>query len=316
MITIRRYDPATDREVWDAFVADSRNATFLFYRAYMDYHSDRFDDYSLMAYDGRGRLLALLPACRSGSTLYSHQGLTFGGWLLPHRRCDALDMLAIFDALPHAMREVGVRRLIYKAIPYIYFRQPAQEDIYAMVRKGGCISASLVSSVIDLSDPVPFDMGSRQRARKALASGIVIGESDRWEEYWTILTNLLRERFDAAPVHSLEEILLLRSRFPENIRLVTATDPDSGEILAGIVLYVNDTAIHSQYTAATQRGKNMAAVPAIYQNIIDTYRGKARWLDLGTSNENGGRDVNAGLLRQKCSYGARAVAYLTFTIDF
>ncbi len=196
MITIRRYDPATDREVWDAFVADSRNATFLFYRAYMDYHSDRFDDYSLMAYDGRGRLLALLPACRSGSTLYSHQGLTFGGWLLPHRRCDALDMLAIFDAFPHAMREVGVRRLIYKAIPYIYSRQPAQEDIYAMVRNGGCISASLVSSVIDLSDPIPFDMGSRQRARKALASGIVIGESDRWEEYWTILTNLLRERFN------------------------------------------------------------------------------------------------------------------------
>lgn len=316
MITIRRYDPATDREVWDAFVADSRNATFLFYRAYMDYHSDRFDDYSLMAYDGRGRLLALLPACRCGSTLYSHLGLTFGGWLLPQRRCDALDMLAVFDALPAVMREVGVRRFVYKAIPYVYSRQPAQEDIYALIRAGATVTSSLVSSVIDLSDPIPFDMGSRQRVRKAVASGIVIGESDRWEEYWTILTDLLRERFDAAPVHSLEEILLLHSRFPENIRLVTATDPDTGEIMAGIVLYVNDTAIHSQYTAATQCGKNMAAVPAIYQNIIDTYRGKARWLDLGTSNENGGRDVNAGLLRQKCSYGARAVAYLTFTLDF
>lgn len=316
MITIRRYDPATDREAWDAFVADSRNASFLFYRGYMDYHSDRFADYSLMAYDGHDRLLAVLPACREGATLYSHRGLTFGGWLLPRRRCDALDMLEIFDALASAMRLAGIEHLVYKAIPYIYSRQPAQEDIYAMTRAGARITTSLVSSVIDLRDPIPFDMGSRQRARKAAASGIVIGESDRWDEFWGVLTELLRERFDATPVHSLDEIRLLRSRFPSNIRLVAATDPATGEILAGIVLYINDTAIHSQYTAATPRGKQLSVVPALYQYIIDTYRDTSRWLDLGTSNEDGGREVNPGLLRQKCSYGARAVAYLTFTLDF
>ena len=81
MITVRRYTPA-DKPLWDGFVALSKNATFLHYRDYMDYHSDRFNDFSLMAFDG-GRLLALLPANLSGDTLYSHQGLTFGGWLMP-----------------------------------------------------------------------------------------------------------------------------------------------------------------------------------------------------------------------------------------
>ena len=48
MITIRRYAPA-DKPLWDGFVALSKNATFLHYRDYMDYHSDRFSDFSLMA---------------------------------------------------------------------------------------------------------------------------------------------------------------------------------------------------------------------------------------------------------------------------
>ena len=66
MIDIVRYTP--DRaEEWDAFVRQSKNATFLFYRGYMDYHADRFADYSLMFYD-KGRLCALLPANRKGET--------------------------------------------------------------------------------------------------------------------------------------------------------------------------------------------------------------------------------------------------------
>lgn len=48
MITIKRYDSTTDRERWNQFVAQSKQATFLLHRSYMDYHSDRFHDHSLM----------------------------------------------------------------------------------------------------------------------------------------------------------------------------------------------------------------------------------------------------------------------------
>ena len=50
MFDIKRYDKNTDREAWNAFVALSKNGTFLFDRSYMDYHSDRFKDHSLMFY--------------------------------------------------------------------------------------------------------------------------------------------------------------------------------------------------------------------------------------------------------------------------
>ena len=44
MFDIIRY--TADRELeWNDFVGQSKNATFLFYRGYMDYHADRFADY-------------------------------------------------------------------------------------------------------------------------------------------------------------------------------------------------------------------------------------------------------------------------------
>ena len=67
-----------DAVVWNAFVSNSPNATFLFNRNFMDYHSDRFSDFSLMIFSSK-KLVAILPANRVGDTLYSHQGLTYGG---------------------------------------------------------------------------------------------------------------------------------------------------------------------------------------------------------------------------------------------
>lgn len=80
MFEIIRY--SSDRKAeWDDFINRSKNGTFLFRRDYMDYHSDRFSDHSLMFYF-KGRLYAVLPATVVGGTLYSHQGLTYGGLVM------------------------------------------------------------------------------------------------------------------------------------------------------------------------------------------------------------------------------------------
>ena len=78
IINIERYTAEKAAE-WDEFVAKSKNGTFLFDRNYMDYHADRFADFSLMFYNDKHKLCALLPANIDDGTLYSHQGLTYGG---------------------------------------------------------------------------------------------------------------------------------------------------------------------------------------------------------------------------------------------
>ena len=67
------------KEDWDAFVENAKNRHFMFFRDYMEYHNDRYFDYSLLFYDDRDRLLALLVCNKKANKLISHEGLTYGG---------------------------------------------------------------------------------------------------------------------------------------------------------------------------------------------------------------------------------------------
>ena len=79
--TVERYAPDCRAE-WDGFIAAGKNATFMFRRDYMDYHADRFEDHSLVLRKD-GQIAALLPAnLRPDAVLVSHQGLTYGGFVL------------------------------------------------------------------------------------------------------------------------------------------------------------------------------------------------------------------------------------------
>lgn len=305
MITIRRYT-SIDKPLWDGFVALSKNATFLHYRDYMDYHSDRFHDFSLMAFDG-GRLLALLPANLSGDTLYSHQGLTFGGWLMPLKHFNANTMLEVFDAMVAFLRDNGIRRLVYKAIPHIYHKYPAEEDLYALFRHNARILVTNVSSTVMSCKDIPFDRRTRRNVAKALQNGVVIGPSDDYPAFWRIITANLDNRYSAKPVHSLSEIELLHSRFPENIRLYSASL--DGRMVAGAVMYEDGDWVHAQYSSADETGFAIGAMNYLFYHLItEEYKGKSCF-DFGTSNEKDGQYLNANLIETKTGLGARGVAY-------
>jgi len=59
-LSVSRYDDSM-YESWNAFLSDTKNGLFMFNRAYMDYHSDRFKDHSLIFYLD-GDIIALFPA--------------------------------------------------------------------------------------------------------------------------------------------------------------------------------------------------------------------------------------------------------------
>ena len=80
MIKALSYAPNL-KDIWNNFNKNAKNGLFMFDRGYMDYHSDRFEDHSLMFYDDE-KLIALLPCNLSQNILYSHQGLTFGGFIV------------------------------------------------------------------------------------------------------------------------------------------------------------------------------------------------------------------------------------------
>lgn len=315
MYEIIRYTHDRQPE-WDVFVRSSRNGTFLFERGYMDYHADRFTDCSLMCYR-EGRLVALLPAnwAEMERTVYSHQGLTYGG-LLMGDGLTSVRVLELFDLLCHWMRqELGAVRFVYKPIPYIYNRCPSEEDLYALFRLGASLTARALSSTIDMSHRLPMSKGRKSTVKQALAQGVTLRESQDYPAFWLILTQVLHDCHGARPVHTVEEMQLLQSHFPENIRLFGAYAAN-GRMIAGTVIYETPRVVHAQYIASSPEGKATGAVDALYAWLIGERYADRRYLDFGTSVEQGGRVLNEGLVRQKEAFGARGVVYDTYSITW
>lgn len=308
MIEIAKYTKEHHDE-WNKFVGESKNGTFLIDRHYMDYHSDRFNDCSLMFYED-GVLMALLPANLSGDTLYSHQGLTYGGLIL-HRLATTEWVMNLFRELNNWLRVQRIERVVYKPIPYIYNLVPADEDLYALFSVCQArLSARNIATVIDTKSPLKWKRDRRYGANKAHTDGIVTSLDDDYNGFWKILTDNLHDKYDARPVHSLEEISLLKSRFPEQIRLYTARL--NGETLGGTLLYITPQVVHAQYISASQRGKHLHAIDAIYRQVICEDYAQWPYIDLGTSNEEGGHVLNASLIYQKEGFGGRGVCYDTY----
>lgn len=312
MTEIIKYD-ASMAARWDEFARLSRNGTLLHQRCYMDYHSDRFKDCSLIAMR-EGKLCALLPACVDGDMLWSHRGLTYGGWLVPLKHFDATVMIEVMDAACQWMTDKGIKRLVYKPVPHIYHRYPCEEDLYALFRHQARLIETNISTTIDLSCPLPLDRGNKSGANAARKAGIQVGPSDDWQGYWNLLSSLLDERYGTRPVHSLDEMRLLQGRFPNDIRLYTATL--HGELLAGVVMYLSQPVAHCQYIGASPQGKDSKALTLLFDYLIgEATKSGYRYFDFGISNEDHGRYLNEGLLRQKSRLGGRGIVYNTFEID-
>ena len=297
---------------WDEMVKLSRNGTFLHLRGYMDYHSDRFTDCSLVALR-EGKPCALLPANIDGDTLWSHRGLTYGGWIVPLKHFDATVMLEVMQAATDWMVTNDIRRLVYKPVPHIYHRYPCEEDLYALFRHNASLIETNISTTIDLTCPLSLDRGNKSGANAARKAGIIVGPSEDWDGYWDLLSSLLDSRYDTRPVHSIDEMRLLHSRFPENIRLYTATL--DGELLAGVVMYLSMPTAHCQYIGASPQGKDSKALTLLFEYLIKQYGQEGyRYFDFGISNEAHGRYLNEGLVRQKSRLGGRSIVYNAYVI--
>jgi hypothetical protein len=304
-----RYEPARKAE-WDALATRSRAPHFLFFRNYMDYHADRVEDASLLVYEG-DRLTALLPANREGKIVVSHGGLTFGG-VVGDERMTAHKMLAAFDAIISHLRNDGVARLVYAPIPHIYHAIPAEEDLYALFRYGArLVRRDLSSTISPARRPRPTK--GRRSATKRASGSIHVERSFDFGAFMALEEALLLERHGTKPTHSAEELQLLATLFPQNIKLFVAAE--AATLLAGVVVYETEVVAHAQYIGASEQGRTRGAVDAIIAYLLDAeYRDK-RYLDFGISTERGGRFLNPGLVRNKESYGARGVAYDRYELD-
>ena len=297
---------------WNNFIASAKNATFLFHRDFMDYHSDRFKDHSLLIFKDN-KVVAVLPANIKDGMLYSHQGLTYGGLVLG-KTLKFKEAFDVFKCLLKFLATQGIDRLQLKLIPKIYREQPSDEIDYLLFLVKAELSRCDLSSTIFLPEAIKIQGNRMEGIKKAQQQKLEIREEAVFKPFWdTLLIPNLKEKHGVKPVHSASEIVLLAKRFPENIKQFNVYKDNV--IVAGTTLFETQTVAHLQYISANKERQQLGSLDFLLNDLIgEKYADKA-YFDFGISNENHGLHLNEGLLYWKESFGARSTAYQFYEVN-
>lgn len=296
-------------QIWNEFVAQAKNATFLFHRDFMEYHKDRFKDFSLLVFDESQKLKAILPANVVGTTVFSHQGLTYGG-IVTNETTKLADFIAITKAILVFLKSQEKEKLQFKEIPSIYCQKPADELQYLLFLIQANLVRRDVLSVLDLKTQYTFSRDRKNGIKRGVKSNLMVKEESNFESFWNeILIPNLAEKHQAKPVHSLEEIQFLYSKFPKNIRQFNVYQND--KIVAGTTIFESEFVAHSQYISGNSDKNELGSLDFLHDYLISNVFKDKKYFDFGISNENQGKNINEGLLYWKESFGAR-----TITQDF
>jgi len=277
----------------------------------MDYHQERFEDHSLACFKG-GKMIAVLPANLVGDTLYSHQGLTYGGLLvLPTLKTDAY--LDLCKELLQFLHEKQIRHLVLKNLPAIYEDFPSDEIRYLQFITKAKRLRNDLTSVVSLHRRIPYTKNRKRAVVKGRQGHFKFEELAEFDAFWEeVLTPNLKRTHGVSPVHSLQEISMLKSKFPDSIRQFNVYK--EGEILAGATIFESENVAHAQYISATDKGNEMAALDFLFDCLLqEVFKGK-RFFDFGISNECKGLKLNKGLLYWKEGFGARSVSCEVYKI--
>ena len=301
-----------NRLAWDTFISGAKNATFLFARDFMEYHSDRFTDYSLLVYKD-DLLYAVLPANIVGDKLYSHKGLTYGSLVLS-KSAKLLYTFEAFKALLAFLDAKAISTLELRNIPTFYNTMPSDELSYFLFKANATLIKRDALMVIDTSTKIKFQKNRREGINKAKRNGLTIAIDDNFEGFWNeILIPNLQKKHGVAPVHSLEEIQLLAAKFPDHIKQVNVYKDNV--IVAGTTLFLTKTTIHPQYVSGNSDKNAFGSLDLAYDYIINHFDSSKRYFDFNISSEENGTALNSGLIFWKESCGARTYVADNYLID-
>ncbi|WP_289665853.1 GNAT family N-acetyltransferase [Flavobacterium panacagri] len=309
--TIKRYKE-NDFSIWNNFVAQAKNATFLFHRDFMEYHKDRFEDFSLLIFE-EDKLRAVLPANKKENTVFSHQGLTYGG-LIYTAKLKVEKVESILDEILLFLKENHIKTFYYKPIPNFYLLEGNTAIDFFLLKRGAVLERKEMNLAVNLAAPLQISKSKLKHFRRIENLDLDIIEEEDFDLFWEkILNPRLLEKFNTKPVHSKEEMTLLKAKFPQNIRQYSAYRND--EIIAGITIFETKNVVKSQYGATSKIGEEFRALDFLFINLIHKYKRKGKhFFDMGIVNSDT-EDYNAGLLKQKEELGCTVYSQDFYKIE-
>lgn len=309
--SVKKYT-SQDYAKWNEFVTQAHNATFLFHRDFMEYHQDRFEDYSLFIENEKG-IIAVLPANKQDSVLISHQGLTYGG-LVSNSPLRLEKAVAVFHAVLQFLNEQNIQKLHLKSFPSIYSTSPSQEWEYVVfVLKAQLVRRDALS-VVRLKETLRLSKDRKEGVKRGIKNELVCLEVNDCSSFWNeILIPNLSVKHQAKPVHSLEEITYLKQKFPQQIRQFNVYYKD--KLVAGTTIFETENVAHSQYISGNALKNELGSLDFLHHHLLTEVFMHKKYFDFGISNENQGKNINKGLSYWKESFGCHTVIHDFYDID-
>lgn len=308
---IKTYKPS-DKTLWNDFASKSNQDTFLFQRDFIDYHSDRFQDFSLMVYKN-DKLIALLPANKVGNTIHSHQGLTYGG-LIHSKNLKSTVALKGFQKILEFLNDNGIDSLNIKELPSIYLHNLTNNPLaYVVFKTNAQLLRTDLHSVIDMKHK-SYSNSRKEGVKRGVKANLRVEEPDNFNLFWNqILIPNLTSKHGVKPVHTLEEIRLLKSRFKNNIRQFNVFKDET--IVGGTTIFETEHVAHCQYISGNADKNELGSLDFLHHHLIETVFKDKPYFDFGTSNLDSGQHINEGLLFWKEGFGARSIPQGFYKIE-
>lgn len=305
-----------DEAAWDALVGRSANGCFLHTRRFYGYHGNRFDDCSLLLFR-RNSLRGVVPAARQDGTVASHPGCTFGG-IVFDAAADSAEVEEMLNAAEAAWQGLGAEAVTFTLPPWFAHPSPNQAAESALCLRGYDVRQDAIAFVPlhgIAGEPELLDLyrsSTRGQTRQALRHGLDWKWSDELRAFWDLLERNLADRHEAEPVHSFDEIMILRELFGDTIRLLGVYHEDV--LVAGSIVFDYGAALHTQYIATDYSRSELRPTNLLYHGFLAAAAAEGyAYASFGISSEGFGGPVNAGLRRFKEGFGARPALFQRYT---
>ena len=279
-LKVQRYS-VKKKKAWDDFVSKAELHSILFYRDFMEYHSDRFVDYSLMVYENK-KLIAIMPAnIDENGVIHSHQGLSFGGLLYKKNTS--------YETIKHSYTNIfnlrfdnNVSKIFINFRPVVY-NESISKEIKLLQSFGGSIYKSYLSMIVDLKKPIKIHKSKLKRFNKQkVRFEFRIELDNNFNLFWSdILIPCLKEKHNSKPVHSIEEIRFLHKLFPKNIIQWNLYFKD--ELISGVTLFFKEGVVRSQYGATKLGSEKYFSLEFLFIHLMNYYSQKGFYFfDMGS----------------------------------
>ena len=303
MINICRYS-IQHQELWDNFVANSNSPLPLFYRDYLEYHSHRFTDHSLLFFDQKNTLIAVCPAnITEDNSLISHQGLTYGGLLLKSKnKCELVS--DIVWSLKVFVLENNINCIILKNVPSNLCIKSSDDIQYFLFHQGFKLHTRELSSYIPVSSPLKLSDSRKCSARRSQKLSANYSKSLCIESFYELLLFTL-SKYSKSPTHTADEINLLITRFPDKI--FTRSVYINNLMVASSLIIDYGTCWHTQYLCQSVFGQKNGSLDFLILNLIEESKQLGKSLSFGISTEDKGSYLNENLYFYKQSFSSHAI---------